>query len=118
MVPARELAGVAGQPPRESCRNARRIEGKNLPADDPFVPTPPDPIQPTRNGRNIAMSCDPSVASPPTANFAIGQRKSYSSLSTAMNAFWLISTLPIAFIRFFPSFCFCNSFRFRVMSPP
>ncbi len=29
-----------------------------------------------------------------------------SSLSTAMNAFWLISTLPIAFIRFLPSFCF------------
>ena len=28
------------------------------------------------------------------------------SLSTAMNAFWLISTLPIAFIRFLPSFCF------------
>ncbi|QDT04158.1 hypothetical protein K227x_25470 [Rubripirellula lacrimiformis] len=40
------------------------------------------------------------------------------SLSTAMKAFWLISTLPIAFIRFLPSFCFCNSFRFRVMSPP
>ncbi len=39
-------------------------------------------------------------------------------LSTAMNAFWLISTLPIAFIRFFPSFCFCSNFRFRVMSPP
>jgi hypothetical protein len=28
------------------------------------------------------------------------------SLRTAMNAFWLISTLPIAFIRFLPSFCF------------
>jgi len=25
---------------------------------------------------------------------------------------------PICFIRFFPSFCFSKSFRFRVMSPP
>jgi len=39
-------------------------------------------------------------------------------LRTAIKAFWLISTLPIAFIRFLPSFCFCSNFRFRVMSPP
>ena len=29
-----------------------------------------------------------------------------------------ISTLPTCFIRFLPSFCFSNSFRFREMSPP
>ena len=39
-------------------------------------------------------------------------------LRTDMKAFWLISTLPIAFIRFLPAFCFSSSFRFRVMSPP
>lgn len=38
--------------------------------------------------------------------------------STAQKASWSISTLPIIFARFLPSFCFSNSFFFRVMSPP
>lgn len=29
-----------------------------------------------------------------------------------------IDTFPNCFIFFFPSFCFSNNFRFRVMSPP
>src|SRR5690606_183017 len=41
-----------------------------------------------------------------------------SSLSTARNASCGSSTLPTAFMRRFPSFCFSRSLRFRVMSPP
>ena len=41
-----------------------------------------------------------------------------SRLSTAMKASCGISTLPTRFRRFFPSFCFSSSFRFRVTSPP
>ena len=37
---------------------------------------------------------------------------------TAKKASWGISTEPTCFIRRLPSFCFSNSFRFRVMSPP
>ncbi len=43
---------------------------------------------------------------------------SSSMESTARNASWGISTRPTCFIRFFPSFCFSRSFRFRVISPP
>ena len=35
-----------------------------------------------------------------------------------MNASWGISTGPMLFMRFLPSFCFSSSFRLRVMSPP
>ena len=35
-----------------------------------------------------------------------------------MKASWGMLTFPYSFIRFFPSFCFSSSFRFRVMSPP
>src|SRR5690606_19245579 len=41
-----------------------------------------------------------------------------STFSTAMKASWGTSTFPTAFIRFFPSFCFSSSFRFRLTSPP
>ena len=37
---------------------------------------------------------------------------------TARNASCGTSTAPTCFIRFFPSFCFSKSFRFRLMSPP
>ena len=37
---------------------------------------------------------------------------------TAAKAFSLSSTLPMAFMRFLPSFCFSSSFRLREMSPP
>jgi hypothetical protein len=36
----------------------------------------------------------------------------------ARNASCGISTLPTAFIRFLPAFCFSSSFFLRVMSPP
>ena len=39
-------------------------------------------------------------------------------LRTARNASWGISTLPTSFILALPSFCFSNSLRFRVTSPP
>ena len=42
----------------------------------------------------------------------------YSTCSTARNASCGISTAPICFMRFFPSFCFSRSLRLRVMSPP
>ena len=38
--------------------------------------------------------------------------------STARNAFCGMSTEPIDFIRFLPSFCLAHSLRFREMSPP
>ena len=41
-----------------------------------------------------------------------------SDSSTARNASCGTSTWPICFIRFFPSACFAQSFRLRVMSPP
>jgi len=44
--------------------------------------------------------------------------ESASVFNTAKNASWGTSTLPIFFIRFFPSFCFSNSFLFLVISPP
>ena len=42
----------------------------------------------------------------------------HSTCSTARNASCGISTAPICFIRFLPSFCFSRSLRFRVTSPP
>ena len=48
-----------------------------------------------------------------------GQRVlSSPTLSTARNASCGMSTLPIRFMRFLPSFCFSRSFRLREMSPP
>src|SRR3972149_11358539 len=38
--------------------------------------------------------------------------------STDKNAFCGISTFPMDFILFLPSFCFSKSFRFLVISPP
>src|SRR5882724_2863869 len=43
---------------------------------------------------------------------------SLHAFNTSMNASWGILTEPNDFIRFFPSFCFSNSLRLRVMSPP
>ena len=42
----------------------------------------------------------------------------FSDFSTAMKASCGISTLPIDFIRFLPSFCFSSSLRLREISPP
>jgi hypothetical protein len=78
-----------------------------------------------RNGRGPVYwtnckitACDPgteftfSVSGP-------GDRVAQSSRRSAeMNASWGISTRPIDFMRFLPSFCFSSSLRFRVMSPP
>src|SRR5690606_3262520 len=41
-----------------------------------------------------------------------------STLRTATKASWGLSTFPTIFIRFFPSFCFSRSLRFRETSPP
>lgn len=43
---------------------------------------------------------------------------SSSMLSTLRKASWGTSTDPIAFIRFFPAFCFSRSLRLRETSPP
>ena len=40
------------------------------------------------------------------------------TLRSARNASCGSSTRPTCFIRFLPSFCFAQSLRFRVMSPP
>jgi hypothetical protein len=39
-------------------------------------------------------------------------------VNTEMNASCGMFTLPMAFMRFLPSFCFSQSLRLRVMSPP
>lgn len=45
--------------------------------------------------------------------------QSYSStFKIAMKASCGTSTLPIAFMRFLPAFCFSSSLRLREMSPP
>ena len=41
-----------------------------------------------------------------------------STFRMAMKASWGTSTLPMAFMRFLPAFCFSNNLRLRVMSPP
>src|SRR5207248_17357 len=42
----------------------------------------------------------------------------HCALSTSINASCGILMRPMLFIRFFPSFCFSRSLRFRVISPP
>src|SRR5205814_9086400 len=49
---------------------------------------------------------------------ALACRGHSSTLSTARNASWGISTEPTDFMRFLPSFCFSRSLRLREMSPP
>ena len=41
-----------------------------------------------------------------------------STFKIAMKASCGTSTLPIAFMRFLPAFCFSSSLRLREMSPP
>ena len=50
--------------------------------------------------------------------FEIHARQPSDVRNTARKASCGISTLPIRFMRAFPSFCFSSSLRFRVMSPP
>ena len=59
-----------------------------------------------RHFPRLAASSDPAGQSPLPA------------FSTAMNALCGTSTLPIIFILFLPFFCFSNSLRLRVTSPP
>jgi hypothetical protein len=47
-----------------------------------------------------------------------GQSGQSSSLRAETKASWGTSTRPIFFIFFFPSFCFSNNLRLRVISPP
>ena len=58
---------------------------------------------------------------PMTAIRVIGyflDEPSPSSESTARNASWGTSTVPMIFMRFLPFFCFSSSLRLRVTSPP
>ena len=48
----------------------------------------------------------------------LGLAPSPSSESTARNASWGTSTVPMIFMRFLPFFCFSSSLRLRVTSPP
>ncbi len=63
-------------------------------------------------------------SSPSAQNDGVGggwrSRPDYSSptLRTARKASCGMSTLPIRFMRFLPSFCLSSSLRFRLMSPP
>jgi hypothetical protein len=45
-------------------------------------------------------------------------RGTYCAFNTSIKASWGMLMRPMLFIRFFPSFCFSNSLRFRVISPP
>ncbi len=71
----------------------------------------------TTKSKRVASSSSASgmaVAGP----IRVFNRAYFSDFSTAMKASCGISTLPIDFIRFLPSFCFSRSLRLRVMSPP
>ncbi len=49
----------------------------------------------------------------------VDEQRSYSStFKIAMKASCGTSTLPMAFMRFLPAFCFSRSFRLRDISPP
>jgi len=61
-----------------------------------------------REPQEYRRTCESRVAATPQSSVS----------STLMNAAWGISTLPIIFIRFFPSFCFSSSLRLRDTSPP
>ena len=51
--------------------------------------------------------------------FARNDRKgNHCAFNTSINASCGILIRPMLFIRFFPSFCFSRSLRFRVISPP
>ncbi len=54
----------------------------------------------------------------PESVLILQANQSLSIDSTARKASCGISTLPTAFIRFLPSFCFSSSLRLREMSPP
>jgi len=54
----------------------------------------------------------------PPASCKILEDYSSPTLRTARKASCGMSTLPIRFMRFLPSFCFSRSLRLRLMSPP
>ena len=73
--------------------------------------------------RRLALVAHPSLpvipnCCPAACLCAAARPYSSPSLSTARNASCGTSTLPMAFMRFLPAFCFSRSLRLRVMSPP
>ena len=73
------------------------------------------------------ITCQPNTFTPamtailqsqPTNQIHLPLQFSSSRLRTAINASCGTSTLPIAFIRFLPRFCFSRSLRLREISPP
>ena len=75
-----------------------------------------------RKGTALPKAADGAGAAQPAAVTAAlaARRATYLSptLRIARNASCGISTLPTAFMRFLPAFCFSSSLRLRVMSPP
>ena len=83
------------------------------------------PYEPRREGEQYAAS---TLKPENTSNAAVTARAGcpipyrsflgWSYFSTARNASWGISTLPIIFIRALPLRCLSSSLRLREMSPP
>ena len=67
------------------------------------------------DGRGLRQTAEHRGA--PATDCDRGENQS-SSLSALTKASWGMSTEPIDFIRFLPSFCFLSSLFFRVTSPP
>lgn len=67
-------------------------------------------------GAMVRPVASPNAHELPLQGLTVGQ--SLSIDKTAKNASWGNSTVPTAFMRFLPSFCFSRSLRLREMSPP
>jgi len=74
--------------------------------------------RPKQESRHSHRSFPPAIANSRARALAPCSYSPSPTLSTAKNASWGISTRPMRFMRFLPSFCFSSSLRLRVMSPP
>ena len=68
--------------------------------------------------RSVPLASERSVPLASERSVPLARYRSVPWSSTAMKAFCGMSTEPMLFIRFLPSFCFAQSFFLREMSPP
>ena len=99
----------------------RRARAREKDRDDVFHlhTTPPNNDgSASRNRRRILISFSSHALESKSGRPNAPLSDYSSTFRMAMNASWGTSTLPIAFMRFLPAFCFSSSLRLREMSPP